>query len=334
MTCPQMKIIIYLLFLIVFSFDILLREGVISRSIAMVPEVLSLTTCVMILVRVSRTKQLLIHPKYVIIFGLFATIAILGIILNHVPAGAIFAGIREYFKYFPFFLVPAAFEFSEQEINRQLKIVLGLALLQLPVVVYQRFVEFAGDLSGDNMRGTLNDSGTLSIVLLSVMAVVISFYLRKHLNRSVVLGILLILFLPTTLNETKVTLFLLPLVLIMPAYMTAKGFGRVKKVLPMIGMGMILMIGFVGIYNQYYRTSGETIGKFVENRGVESYLFRGAKRGKIQNGALREIGRFDAIVLGFEHISSDIIKLIFGVGIGNLYQGTFGKIWRTFDGSE
>lgn len=324
-----MKGIVYLLLLIVFAFPMLLREGVISRFIGLTPEVLSLIASVVIAIRYAKTRRLIVHFKYLIAGSLFLIIAAFGVILNDINPGAIFAGIREYFKYVPFFIVHAVVVFSQEEVARQLKWVLGLSLLQFPVVVYQRFVQFAGTESGDPMRGTLSTSSSLSVVLICAVAMVIAFFLRRQLSRWAMITITVLLFVPTTLNETKATLVLLPIAAAIPAVIGTGGGRRTWRFMSTTVLAAALVTVYVGVYDELFRTSGRTITEFLSEGGqggIGEYLYKGAGRAESLDSVWSDVGRIDALVLAWENLSDDIGTLALGRGLGSVYLGRVGQL--------
>jgi hypothetical protein len=203
-----------------------------------------------------------------------------------VQPGAVFAGLRVYFKYLPFFLLPAVYEFSDDEIKKQLKLVLGLALLQFPLVLYQRFIKYAGVSTGDYVTGTLNISSILSIFLISTISVVYSFYLKELISKKTLFALLLLLFIPTTLNETKGSFFLLPFAFLLP-----KAGSSENTFMDLFTEGRIISYLYKGIDIDY--TQGE--------RSVED-----------------EVGRVDSYVLAINKLSDDYTKLFMGLGIGNV----------------
>jgi hypothetical protein len=139
-----MQALVYLLFLSVFSLDALHRYGVISRHLTWLPEVISLIALLIVIAYGARNKTVNLSIAYLVIFGLLAVHIVCGVILNSVSTGPIVTGIRTYLKYLPFFFLPIVYEFTPQEMKRQLQLLLIIALAQLPIALYQRLVESAG----------------------------------------------------------------------------------------------------------------------------------------------------------------------------------------------
>jgi len=124
-------------------------------------------------------------------------------------------GLRLYARVMPFFLVPLVFRFSERQLRTQLGTLLIIALAQVPLAIEQRVqttrASAGFNISGDYTYGTMMVSSIMSIFLICVICVVTAYFLKGRLSKWQFLLLVLLLFLPTTINETKGTLLLLPL---------------------------------------------------------------------------------------------------------------------------
>jgi uncharacterized membrane protein (Fun14 family) len=186
-----------------------------------------------------------------------------------------FAGMRVYLRYIPFFLLPAVWNISDVQLCRLLKFVLLLAFTQLPVVIYQRFVKYSTSISGDPMGGTLgaSTSGVLSVFLLLCIACYISFYLKNEIKFKTFIVGFFILFLPTTMNETKITFILLPLCFILPLIFGSANKKNLKKVIVLFGIMVISTIVLKSIYDYFIvKRWGYGIINFASTEGrLKSY---------------------------------------------------------------
>jgi hypothetical protein len=317
--------LLYLLFLSVFFLDFFHFElGIVPRSATWLPEILAILTCLVIVLRFATLKEKpAIHPKYVTLLLLYSTIILLGIILNTTPPGSIIVGMRIYFKHLPFFLLPAVYDFSEEQFKKQLQFILPLLILQCPLAVYQRLFQYRGVRTGDVITGTLDVSSALSIILICSIAVIFALYLKKQICLRFFLITTCCLFLPTTLNETKGTLVLLPVALTLPAFFfRGEKSSKAKSLLTMALIGVLFISAFVPIYNHFNKpVRGSGILGFFQNKGeVEKYLYRGATTERPEH-----IRRGDAIVLAWKDLSKDSLTLAFGLGMGNLMHSYFGS---------
>jgi hypothetical protein len=126
---------------------------------------------------------------------------------------------------------------------------------------------------------------------------------------------------PTTINETKVTLIILPIGLIFStiSYKEKKFLLKFKRIIGWSVLTMVFFVIFTFIYNNYYgvRSHRNLLDHFaaeVEGRG---YLYLGEERTEKRIESGTRIGRVDAIIIAFKEISQDLGQLFFGVGVGN-----------------
>jgi len=281
------------------------------------PDILSLTAAALIVVKIATSKEIFMHWKYLAVIALLVFSAIAGIVLNDVAAGTVVTGLRTHFKYLPFFLVPAVYKFSDEEIKGQLKFLLVLALLQLPIVLYQRFVQYAGVNSGDPISGTLVISSILSLFLVSTIAILLAFHLKRRVGFTAFAIMLLVLFIPTTLNETKGTLIFLPLAMIIPTLLFLREKHNLSASGPILALAGVLVVGFVAAYNLHLgrSESGVELKSFIAEGSYKDYLYKDA-----EGRSGETIGKVDSYVLAYKTLSSDWTKLMFGLGIGNITQ--------------
>lgn len=311
-----MNILLYLLFFSIFFLDYLtLNLQIIPRYLALVPEMLSVLTLIIAFLLVAINKRIAIKTKYVFFFLIFFLHILGGILINTVPAGAIFAGFRVYLKGIPFFLLPAAYDFSDREIRKQINFLLVLALFQLPMAVYQRFVQAKGVLSGDAVRGTLNTSSTLTIFLVSAVALLLAFFYKKKIKWPLFIVILFFLFLPTTLNETKGTVILLPLALIVPTVFMPGIKGKARNMLISLTLVILLIGTFIPIYDHYMQPRW---GYGIKDFYTSEIRLQRALAPHTTGTNPDSIGRIDAIIFPFRILSDEPLKWFTGLGIGNI----------------
>jgi len=313
-----MQPLLLILFCVVVLIEFLDRHRWVPHLLTWSPELLSIGALLLLLGSLLQRRQLDLAPAYPLLFILFISSVVAALLLNQVPAGAAFSGLRIYFKQLPLFLLPAVAVLARPALRQQLLLLLALALIQLPIALYQRFILSAGVLSGDAVRGTLLNSSGLSLFLIAVMALVYACYLHQHLSRWLCWTLLLLLFIPCTLNETKGSLLLLPIALLLPA-LTTPG-QRWQQSLHVIAMGALLLAIFVPIYDHFMLPrSGHSIIDFFTMEGrLEGYL---APR---LTGTAYAIGRIDALLLPFQLLANDLPRLLLGVGIGNVSESFLG----------
>ena len=73
------------------------------RIVSWAPELLSAIITLVVLAYLAKNRVFLIPAKYIVFFSLFLLFLVVGIIANQVQPGAVFSGLRRYFRYAPFF---------------------------------------------------------------------------------------------------------------------------------------------------------------------------------------------------------------------------------------
>ena len=304
------------------------RRTLLSPYFVLIPELLSAIAMIVVLLRLMNGTRVSIDWRYgLFIVVLLFTIAF-GWAVQDVPTGAMLAGSRAYFKFLPFFLLPAVHNFTPRQLRVQFGLLFVLALLQTPLAFYQRFIEFGNDMhTGDPVRGTLTASSSMSLLMLITVAGVVIAYLRGRLRLGAMLLLAAWLFSSTTINETKATLVLLPLALLVPPFLMGKR-DVVRRLLPLAAVGALAVTAFVGVYNSFiqYRQYPDSIGEFFSTEELRYYLYTGAA-----NTDQPYVGRFDSIELALKHTSAEPLKLAFGYGAGNVTESFLpafaGRYW-------
>ena len=186
------------------------------------PELCGVFASMLLVMLVVRNGLAPIPASIWIVLFLISLHLVFGILANHVQVGTAMIGGRIYLRTMPFFLLPLAAIPSSRELIVQFRVLIILGLLQLPIAIHQRLSTMnRTDLttvkyltSGDLTYGTLMNSAILSLFLICLASVVFVVFLRKRMNGLVTLALLAALLFPTTINETKATAFILPMVIL------------------------------------------------------------------------------------------------------------------------
>jgi hypothetical protein len=320
-----MNRLIYLLFIAIFIVEFLYSTlGIIPRAATWLPEILAVFACILVSLKSAASGKIYISKIYIYLILLYLTTMFASIAFNGTGLFHTFVGARVHLKYIPFFLLPMVYRVSDKEFKQQLTFILFLLLFQLPVSLVQRmYYSKIGLFTGDVVGGTLLYSGTLSITLVCSIAVVFSLYLKKQITKKYLLLISFWLFLPTTLNETKITVFLLPIALLIPA-LFCEGYlnpGKTRKLLTGCLISLLLLLLFIPIYDYTRKplvsTGGapDFLGIFQKEGYLQRYFFRNTvfKPGQ-------HVFRGDAIVLTYKELAKHPARLIFGSGPGASFK--------------
>ncbi len=338
----MLKILFYSLILSVFFVDFFsISLGVLPKVVTLLPDVLAVAILANLIVRGAVRKSLCINAKYILLFAVLFVEIVAGIILNNVDLGTVFAAIRNYFKYVPLFLLPAIAIISETEFKQQLKFLLALAFLQLPVVIVQ-YVVF-GSKYTDYVAGTLVITGTLTMFLISCISIAVGFYFKQAISLPRLMFLALILFLPTALGETKAALVFVPVAIIAVVIFSGVWRQNKRKIAILVGGVLLLFSSYSLIYSQFqaeYNRLGRAEG-FWEfftttdpKKGMRSYIYSGEARkdhpirlldeksspvtgNRAPSINVEKVRRLDGLILSVEALSQDFSKLLLGVGMGN-----------------
>jgi hypothetical protein len=293
-------------------------RGFLNAYAILIPELLSGIAMLVVLARVMGGARIALDWRYgIFLLALLFTI-VFGYMVQEVPDGAMLAGARSYLKFLPFFLLPAVHRFTPRQLHIQLMLMLTIALAETPLALYQRFVEFADALhTGDVVRGTVTSESALSMFMMATIAGAIVFYLRGRLKLAALVVLAAWLFVPTTINETKSTVLLLPVALLVPAFLMPHRARLLPKLMPIVGVGLLAGAAFVLSYNVMIQHSeyGDSLGDFFTSSDLLYYLYTGAA-----NTDQPYVGRFDSIEIALEHTSQDPLRLAFGYGAGNVSE--------------
>ena len=230
------------------------RMAILPASAKYLPELLGAAALLIVIALGIRDRFRFVRPAYWVVFGLLTLCLIAGALANNLDTGPLFSGLRAYLRAIPWFLVPAVFAFSENNIRTQLRWLLGISLLQLPIAIEQRIKttdNYAGfvAVTGDWTTGTLLSSAYLSLFLVSVACVIAALTLKRHLPKWQGFPLVIVLLVPTMINETKVTFILLPLALFITFQVCSERGRRLKQAVLAIAVLAVFLAVFVPTYD-------------------------------------------------------------------------------------
>jgi hypothetical protein len=321
--------------------EFLVQELNLPSFLHFLPEMLSCVLIVYVFVAGTRDRFRLVAPKYWIAFGVLAVAIIFGIIKSGTGSGAIITGMRFYLRSLPMFFVAAVMPLTDEKLRTQLKLLLGIALLQLPVAGYQRWVIYSADrYSGDDVRGTLLDSGICSMFLVSAVLVILGLMLKGRISKKWFTALFFLLLLPTTINETKVTVIFLPLGILVALIVGAEPGKRLRYA----GFTMIALIAFGAIFipiydmleeHNHYRV--KIVDFFTNPQEIDKYLVSHGRHTGAGIGGSKLSGRGDSIMIPTAYLARDPADLAFGLGMGNAspsnlgknFEGTYYRLFRS-----
>jgi hypothetical protein len=321
--------------------EFLAESGWVPRLLAFTPELVGGLALLYVIAEGSRTRFRYVRGIYWLVFGAMALQMAFGLWVNDVEPGAVIIGLRYFLRSIAFFFLPAIYAFSDDQVRKQLHLVLALSLLQFPVALYQKSLP---GFTGDGISGTLLLTSYTSPFLICVACVLTAFFIRKRLSLWLYLALLAWTLGPAAINETKVSLILLPMGLIAVLALASSRGERLKNMAYAAGLTTVLLAGFVTMYSYTQRDveGGLDLQEFFFKGGVQEYLDNDKELGDDTDEEQDYVGRVNALVVPLKYIAQDPIKLWFGLGVGNAsvsplgdqFRGEYGQLFEKFMGAS
>jgi len=319
-----MQFLTLLVFLAVTLSTYLTTIHIAPPALKFFPEALSAVVLACVVVAGARQRFRFVAPRYLFVFFALAVILICGVLSNAMQPGPLVGGIRFYTRAIPLFFLPAVFEYSESQVKTQLRLLLAIALLQLPVSAYQRYdVIMHHRWTGDPVAGTLLISSIMSIFLVACIGIAAALMLRGQITKRTFLTLFVLFVVPTTINETKGTIFLLPIGLFLTLLVGSEPHKRMRIGVSALALMAVFGALYIPIYN-YFSTINNPYPYTVEDFFSNQKLMRHYLDKESDVGSTGEVGRVDALTVPLHESASDPVRLMFGVGIGNSSVSSLG----------
>jgi len=303
-----------LMFISLFLLDWMSKAlGIIPRHITWLPEIILIILFFKLLFLIATEKK----SSNAIINTPVLFLIILGItsaFINSSELMVIFAGFRNYFKFILFFYVIAFLNFDDVFLRKIVKFLIVIAFIQIPVTILQRFL-YIGSASGDPIGGTLgaNTSGTLTLFLLSIISILVAFFINKLIGGRTLLTYMILLFIPMAINETKITFFLFPVLILFLLRKNLLKRQSLKSIFALVLFSGVIFISSYFSYNYLYRRL-----KIFDYNYTADYV----SREYTKSGSLNRIPQVE---FAHRNITKDIYTAFLGVGPGNASDSFFEK---------
>jgi hypothetical protein len=291
------------------------------------PEAISGIFVIYVVFAGTRNQFRLVAQKYWLAVGALAVVMLCGIANNPSGAGPMLSAARLFFRAVPLFFLPAVLPQTDSQLLRQMKLLLGVAVLQLPIAAFQRWTILdAGRYSGDDVRGTMLDSGILSMFQICAVLLVTGMMLKGRIGKVTYAILFFVLLIPTAINETKATVVFLPIGLLVTLVLGSDPRQRLR--FGVVGLLGLMMFGaiFVPVYNKM-----EEFNPVKKQRDLTNYFTDQKALSRYMSGNVTGVGtkmvvrRGDAIVVPLQYVSKDPVTLAFGLGLGSVSPSNFGK---------
>lgn len=261
-------------------------------------------------------------PFFIWVAIFFVLYALMASVFNLHSFGELLGGFKRYFQAFGLMLALSTMLLTRKELDSWLKLLLGIAILQLPFALFERFVlvAFRGGLAaggeatdvvagtmGANLKGGSPNAIMVTFVLIA-FAFVFSRWKEKLIDTPRLLLLSFLLLTPLVLGETKIVVVMLPILALVLLRKDIKK--EPLKYLP-IFIGLLLMTMALAYIYVYYMLDSNFVQAF---KGIVSYNI-----GQVGYGTLL-LNRTTSITFWWGlHSWSNPITLLLGHGLGSSY---------------
>ncbi len=247
----------------------------------------------------------------------FSIVGLISAILNGTSLISSLFAFRSFLLIFGSIILFYLNRFEKHELFTLLKFILILGLLQLPIVLLQRFVFFKG---GDAVTGTFEAYPPLVFFMLFCIACVIIFKLRETKILSLPLWILIPSYVFTLgLSNAKVAWIYLPILIVFLMRSVLFTKKRIRNILMSILILAVICVGyfiFKGAYKLGYGFELENSIYTIE--GISRYHFGGTSfESKLTGTSRGTFARGASMIHAFDLIVDDWRTLFFGYGPGS-----------------
>ncbi|WP_020167620.1 MULTISPECIES: hypothetical protein [Methylotenera] len=273
------------------------------------------------LIRLNPIKEKHV-PFFIWMAGAFVIYALISSVLNLHSLSELSGGFKRYFQAFGLMLVLATMMLTRKDMDGWLKLLLGIALLQLPFALFERFVLVAlrggmaaGGEATDVVAGTMGanlQGGSPNAIMVTFVLIAFAFvfarWKEKLIDTSRLFLLSVLLLTPLILGETKVVVVMLP---IMALVLLRKDIKKEPlKYLPIFLALLLLTLALAYIYVYYMLDSN-----FVEAfNGIISYNVGTVGYGKLL------LNRTTAMTFWWGlHGWADPMTFMLGHGLGSSY---------------
>jgi hypothetical protein len=265
-------------------------------------------------------------PAFLWLLFAFLVLAIVATVVQNPPFGEFVAGFKRYFQAYGLLFALALLPFAARDARQWWYALAGIALLQLPFALYQRFVlvNLRGGLESgraevtDVVAGTFGanlEGGSPNSLMVALLLFAMAFaYMRWR--EGVLPGWKALLFaipcfIPLFLGETKIVLVLIPLILLVLHRREAFSRPGMFLLVGLIGAALMTLLAFVYVELMWKRPLIDV----VEETVAYNFLHKGHGQAFLN--------RTTALLFWWQKQTlADPAGFLFGHGIGSAYAGT------------
>lgn len=251
------------------------------------------------------------HQKFLLMLCMFFLLSMLYSVFNGNDVSAVLLYLRHYKNFFLLFFLSYL---QLSAVTWLVKFVKVALYISIPISIYQfNTADYSNTAWWDEVGGVLGregHSGTLSLLILTY----VSFeYFRRLRDGQKLLDWYLILVFPMFINETKLVVFLFPIIFIIVSVVMGKAYRRnIVFLVPVFVCGSLILNS---LYMFFFDSSPINA---ISWDFFESYFFIDEDFAAQQI----DIGRFTRIVYALDYLEQQGgFYLLFGEGFGSTFYG-------------
>lgn len=277
-------------------------------------------------------REASVMPGYLWLALGFIVYSVLAAFANQTPVDEVAAGFKRYFQSWGLMFALALIPLAMCQVQRMVKFMLWLALLQIPFVIYQYIYlvplrQMAGGNLGmvpiDVVAGTFGaslegggSSGELAAFLIVVMGFLVALWKYGLLTKARLLLLIALTLLPILLTEAKIAVVYL---LVLGLYAFRNDILR-RPAFAIAGlMSFLIVFGLVAWVYAVFYSKGMTFDAWMEDTIAYNFGEQGL-------GGFA-LNRTTALTFWWQqHGVNNLLPMIFGHGIGGSYSGLGGFV--------
>ena len=265
-------------------------------------------------------------PLFIWLLLVFVIYALVVTVSQLYDIGELFSGFKRYFQAFGLLLALVTLANTKNDFDFWLKLLLVIALLQLPFAIFERFILVplrggitAGAEATDIVAGTMGanlEGGSPNAIMVTFVLIAFAFVFSRwkagliETSRAGLLGAILLL--PLVLGETKVVVVMLPLLALV--LLRKDIMLQPTKYIPMFGLMLAMTLALAYLY--VYVMLESTFDKAIT--GILRYNVQDVGYGTML------LNRTTVMTFWAKfHGLQDPISFLFGHGLGSSYGNGF-----------
>jgi len=295
----------------------------IGTKIVWISDSILLVLAVKLFFELVRQKKDIFKDKENILIFVLLFLGVFSALVERVPQIVVVCGLRNYFKFIPLFFAMKYLSPGKKFVKKVFLFLIFIAIINIPLSVFQFL--FYHDF--DYVGGIFGVGGSAVLTVFQLLIIGYVLLLSKHgiIKRGQALFLSATLLSPIFINHTKISFFLLPLLLL---YVYRDYIFR--KIMHSISISLSAVVVFCFLISAYSTiTEDFSLKEMLSYDYLYTYLY---EMPYFSNP--KSLNRVSAITFAYKNISKQPHTLLLGVGIGNAslsqLPGGMGSYYRKY----